>query len=435
MSMADRKPLSELLEKLAKLQHGKVLKKYISHIRFPRFKNISPGARIDFEYPITAFVGPNGSGKTSALHALYGAPKGMSTSEFWFATAVDPIEEGQGEPNRYIYGHWLDSAQRFVETRKARVAKVGKPDYFEPTKTVSSDGMESITVPEKGLLEGQDKDRWNPVDRDVLYINFRNELSAFDKYLFFGLLRATPTLKSKRHRLRAWADSLKPAFDSGSTKETHRGRVFVKSNRLLTADELADMSFILGKEYIEARIVKHSLFGQQLGVSVRFITKIGSTYSEAFAGSGELAIASLVTQLHDAKESTLVLLDEPEVSLHPGAQKRMVAVLAEQVLKKKHQVIFTTHSASLVEHLPPKAIKVFVENADGRFDIINESHPFAAFNRLGAPLPGKLRVLVEDRLAKEVVDRAIRESDLADLVASSICPAGLRPITAREFRR
>ena len=66
---------------------------FIDYIRFPNFKNIEQSERINFDFPFTVFTGLNGSGKSSALHALYGAPYGKSTSDFWFSTNVDPISD------------------------------------------------------------------------------------------------------------------------------------------------------------------------------------------------------------------------------------------------------------------------------------------------------------------------------------------------------
>jgi hypothetical protein len=45
---------------------------YISHIRFPHYKNLAPDLKIDFDFPITALVGPNGTNKSSILRAIQG---------------------------------------------------------------------------------------------------------------------------------------------------------------------------------------------------------------------------------------------------------------------------------------------------------------------------------------------------------------------------
>jgi len=100
-------------------------------------------------------------------------------------------------------------------------------------------------------------------------------------------------------------------------------------------------------------------------------------------------------------------LDEPEVSLHPGAQERLLAFLARRARTHHLQVVFSTHSPHLVTALPGDAIKTFHQLDDGRFAVIQSTHPYAAFRRLGAVGGGKVRVIVEDRLAKAVVEQAL----------------------------
>ncbi len=427
---------SNLVSKLEKLPPGKVLKGYISHIRFPLFKNLEQGARIDFPFPVTALVGPNGCGKTSALHALYGAPKGYTTSEFWFSTEIDPITEGNGQPNRFIYGHWLEGRDAPVETRKARVAAGAhrRPGYFEPTKAVARDGMDLTPFPAKTPGKGQSKDRWNPVERPLLYMNFRSELSAFDKYLFWGDPKITKTIRSKHERLQIGARRLRAIIENGAATATLNSRPAVEANRDLNAGELESICYILGKSYDEARLVRHRYYGNEFGVTVRFRTST-ATYSEAFAGSGELAVASLVVKLRNADPYSLVLLDEPEVSLHPSAQERLLIFLMEEALRQKLQIVFTTHSPGLVRYLPSNAIKVFHQSVNGRFGVINESHPYAAFHRLGAPLPNRIRVLVEDRLSKMIVQLALQMMDEADraLFEVAFLPGGANSYFAHRI--
>lgn len=416
-------------------KYEKVFPGYITHIRFPRYKNIADGMRIDFTFPVTALVGSNGSGKTSVLNALYGAPARKSTGQYWFSTKVDPIDEGEGSPSRFIYGHYNAALKAVVETRKARVRKFrgGKldPNYWEPTKESPGDDMVEPTLKTGKVYSGRSKDRWNPVVRDVLYINFRKELSAFDKYFYFGkdpVLRMPATTKpetaakgatavaiktssrritSKMDQVRYDAEWLARVIDAKDTSVEYRHRKVATENRLLTQDELAMVSFVLGREYKEARWIRHRLFKGDGGLSIVFKTKHGQ-YSEAFAGSGEVAVTSCVVQILKAAKGTLVLLDEPEVSLHPGAQERLLALLIKMARTRQLQVVFSTHSPHMIATLPEDAIKTFHQLEDGRFAAIAATHPYAAFRRLGAMGGGRIRVLVEDRLAKIVVEQALR---------------------------
>ncbi len=94
-------------------------------------------------------------------------------------------------------------------------------------------------------------------------------------------------------------------------------------------------------------------------------------------------------------------------SFHSTAQERLLEFLLEQAKTKHHQIVFSTHSPSMLTGLPSKAIKVFEEGNDGRCSVINSCHPYAAFIRLGAPVPEKIQIYVEDRLAKAVVEVAL----------------------------
>jgi predicted ATPase len=396
----------------------KIFPKFITHIRFPKFKNLTPDTRIDFSFPVTALVGANGSGKTSVLHALYGAPYRNSTGDFWFSTEVDPIVEGDGSPNRFIYGHYHSQAKTTVETRKARVRKVingiENPNYWEPTKLAPGDGMAALPVLKNGQKwTGLSSDRWTPISRKVIYINFRKELSAFDKYFYFGHDPHLTRLKKKQDLIRRDAKTLQQVIDAGNLSILVRNKQIALENRNLSEDELTWIGFILGRNYTSARYIRHALFKGKDGISVQFTTAHGK-YSEAFAGSGEVAVTSVVVQVLKALPGTLVLLDEPEVSLHPGAQERLLEFLLEMSKQRKAQVVFSTHAPNMLAGLPNDAIKVFIHDKTGTFSVIPESHPYAAFRRLGVKHGGEVRVVVEDRLAKAIVTLALRSLDDAD---------------------
>lgn len=390
---------------------------YITHIRFPLFKNITPGTRIDFPFPLTALVGGNGSGKTSVLSALYGAPKGYSTGDYWFSTEVDPIVEGKGRPNRFIYGYYNESVGRVVETRKARVRKIrdGKPDpnYWEPTKESPGDGMDVPVLEDFRAFSGRSADRWNPVTRPVVYINFRRELSAFDKYFYFGTDPGRKRLATKKDVIVRDAAYLKRLVATNGTSVTFSGKPVATENRLLSSTELQAISRILGREYEAARFLRHRLFRGSNGLSVLFKTR-HAQYSEAFAGSGEVAVTSCVVQVLAAAEGTLLLLDEPEVSLHPAAQERLVEFLMESCKKRRMQVVLSTHAPAMIAGLPDDAIKVFVQDASGTFSVIPSSHPYSAFRRLGLREGGQVTIVTEDRLAAAVVKLALLDLDETD---------------------
>lgn len=175
---------------------------------------------------------------------------------------------------------------------------------------------------------------------------------------------------------------------------------------MLNEEELSHISYILGRNYTEAYSVYHTFF-RNPGYSILFKTS-HAKYSEAFAGSGETAVFRLVREVLAAPDYSLILLDEPEVSLHPGAQRRLTHFLLEKIKSKKHQVILTTHSPALIQDLPREAIKVMCQNPEsGRFFVKEDLFPEEAFFHIEFNSGNTKNVYFEDRLAKEIFDAVL----------------------------
>lgn len=405
MEMNDEDAIKKLVATLQGFKPGKPLLNYIAYAVFPKFKHIEPGTRVDFSFPLTALAGPNGSGKSSLLHALYGMPARSSTIRFWFATALDPISGPVKDPQRYFYAHWNVSFGGLVETRKARLGK--KPDYWEPYRLSVADGMQPLP---KDNYEGKAEDRWNPVRRKVVYVNLKATIGSFDRYFYFDDFETNDELRSamqrEARRLQRIKNSDRQSYILGNEK--------LFENRDLTPDELNAVCAVIGRNYDSARLIRHSLYPRSRGKDLSVIFRRGREYSEAFAGSGELAAVRVVTDVLGAEDCSLILLDEPETSLHPGAQRALLRFLMEQIKLKKHQVVLSTHSRDFLEGLPPVAIKVFEDNSKGFVRILPKSTPAAALLRLGRVPADKIRILVEDGLARLLVLHAAERLDLGD---------------------
>lgn len=319
--------MTKLHDKLERLVRHRKMGPYIEYIRFPFYKSIKPGTRIDFTYPITALVGPNGTNKSSVLRAIMCCPDGSSLGNFWFATKLDPIADDENNRPAFIHGHFNAHQNDVVEVLKLRISKEDDPGYWEPSRPIMRYGMERMPPLEKDAPTpaGRTKTRWNPVDKQVLYLDFRSMLSAFDKFFYHGdMSKRTRAQSARRDLIVSRAPHLKSVVEGGLTSyEFHKvERVF--TNKELAPQVVDIVSRILGKKYEAIRIVEHAFFNTT-GYSA-VLTTSSRKYSEAFAGSGEFAVVMSVYQiLEKAEQNCLILMDEPEVSLHPGAQKRLLA--------------------------------------------------------------------------------------------------------------
>jgi predicted ATPase len=398
MDEADRKALKAMLA-------ARKFDPYISHIRFPHYKNLAPDLKIELDFPITALVGPNGTNKSSILRAIQGSPGNENLGVYWFSTSTDPIDE-TGARNAFIYGYHHAGAGKLVEVLKLRIKKDEDPDYWEPSRALTSYGMARF---EGSGAENRNKTRWDTIVKPVVYVDFRQTMSAFDRAFYYGTKQQGETFRERKDFLRKRSPRLADAIRSGATSYSYRiERIIDEENRLLNPEELKAACTILGREYDEIRWIRHKFFNVNGATCVLKTSDI--SYTEAFAGSGEFAVVRLVVALAGAEPGSLILLDEPEVSLHPGAQERLMSFLFAKVKALKHQVVLATHSPGIIRWLPPEAIKVLVvDPTTGKVVLPSQATPAdEAFFYIGEPIAGKTTVIVEDELAKHVVMKALR---------------------------
>lgn len=405
--------------KLKQLLDHESIEPFIRHIRFPFYKNLTEGSRIDFQYPITALVGQNGTNKSSVLRALYGSPNNYSLGNLWFSTDVDVIQDGGR--SRFIYGYNDKATAETVEVIKSRISKGSDPDYWEPSRPLISDGMKA--VPDPIVSQNQSKTRWKAIEKGVIYVDFRATISAFDKFFYHADFDKSP----KKEHLRKRSQMIKEIMDGDLiTFKPFKGKKEkLFSNFKFDKNKIAEISKILGREYIAIRLIEHSLFMNEKSSTI-ILQSANLNYSEAFAGSGEFAVAILVHKLLDATDSSLVLLDEPEVSLHPSAQTRLMDFLQQRALINKHQIVVSTHSPSIVKNLPKEAIKLFCLNEKlGKVDILQDVSPEESFYILGETTTKKT-IIVEDKLAKKFVEKSLKLGGDAFFNAFEVkfCPGG-----------
>lgn len=413
--MNKQEEITDLLSKIKRKYAAGEFEKYIEYIRFPHFKNLAENTKIVFDFPFTVFTGLNGSGKSSALHAIFGAPNYYNTGNYWFSTQIDPINDSEAR-SCHIHGY-KNGSGTIVEAIKQRIGTKKGADYWEPARPIKKYGM----VP----LDAKNRGRNPAIEKKVIYLDFRAELSAFDQFFYFGKFKASKIFAKKQDSLRYYSKYIKEAIDN-NTVITYRTSRTNKIPEQLVPNTVKTIARILGKTYDECILLVHNFYGPE-GLTAYFRTK-GGNYSEAYAGRGEFAVVKLVSEVINAEKYSLILLDEPEVSLHPGAQEELKIFLLQNVLAKKLQVIISTHAPKFVEYLPDEAIKLFLQDASYKFIVKPKCNYLEAFQSIGVELRegDKNIIIVEDSTAKLIVDRVLKElgSDYILLFNVKFFPGG-----------
>ena len=73
----------------------------------------------------------------------------------------------------------------------------------------------------------------------------------------------------------------------------------------------------------------------------------GQPHSSDGLGDGIVSLLFVVDALYDSQEENIIVIDEPELSLHPAYQRRLASLLADYA--KTRQIVCATHSPYFVD--------------------------------------------------------------------------------------
>ena len=193
------------------------------------------------------------------------------------------------------------------------------------------------------------------------------------------------------------------------------------SNREEVEDGAKWASRILGNTYDEVffQVVKSSSRKAELGMACRF----GAQYSENSMGFGEGRVIHTIRLLESCPSQSLVVLEEPETSLHEFAQYEFAKYLMDVSFRRGHQIFFSTHSSSMIRALPTEGRKMLSRTQDETtvYDRLSSIH---LRNALTEGYDGHLIVCVEDEFAQSFLREIIKVRNQQLLKRVKILPFG-----------
>ncbi len=346
----------------------------ITKLALKNFKSISEsGIEIDLK-PLTVLMGPNASGKSSILEAIgifaqsIGNPLTSKGDMVVYRDFTDVIHKR--ETNRwltieiyindlgykYSYKKLNDEARQSVKIDDEEIARVtneffegtGRQPRFEYPQELAFESC--VYNPTYLLTEMVFK-----VDYTTRDISYRLSKEQEFSSLLDKAQRITTTiesgLKDKVIFISSTRGTVPEEIETGDMPDNvgKQGenliqllaRIFGTLEYKDTAEKIAKWAGRFGINELHA-----GWHGANELISEYLDPSFGVVLNLSSASQGSRQILSVITQLFWSKPGDIIMIEEPEISLHPGSQVLLTELFAEAIAEGK-QIIITTHSEFL----------------------------------------------------------------------------------------
>ncbi len=99
----------------------------------------------------------------------------------------------------------------------------------------------------------------------------------------------------------------------------------------------------------------------------------GDKFSIDDLSTGEKTLLSKVLFLYlDDIKDKVILIDEPELSLHPSWQNKILSVYERLAEKNNNQIIIATHSPQVIASAKNEYLRILRKNEEGNIEVIND---------------------------------------------------------------
>jgi len=270
----------------------------------------------DNPLPIIVIAGINGSGKTTLL-------------EYIFKDNFLNIGPFYAENSNYI--EFIDNNKIKTLNNEARKKKKEIDDYLK--KISEKDGIAGISYDDNGLF-------LYDIDKYIMYIKaMDNDIKDIKKSILEYYRKKSRDLDSHSKALKEIQSFFKNIFDS-----------------LGLSFNIEDIDDIVQNQE-----------------KVIFKNKMGETLPIESLSTGEKTLLSKVLYLYlkEIKDS-VILIDEPELSLHPAWQNRVLKLYENFAKENNCQIIIATHSPHIIGSARNEYIRVLTINEEDEVEVIND---------------------------------------------------------------
>ncbi len=166
----------------------------------------------------------------------------------------------------------------------------------------------------------------------------------------------------------------------------------------LSQEEVEEISYLTGKKYEKCKIWEFEDI-EGLGTVPYFEVEIDQIeYDSRSMGKGEHFLFYLFWCINKCNSDTIVIIEEPETYISISSQMHFSNYLGKKIAEKGLQIILTTHSPYLLEHIRNENIRI-ISRIGNMATIIKPSDSMMAEDILGIKQNNMGVLFVEDRVA------------------------------------
>ena len=198
------------------------------------------------------------------------------------------------------------------------------------------------------------------------------------------------------------------------------------------------LSFILhgdSQHYSSLKRIKNRKTAELLGLkNMPYFQELnGSLVSQYRMSSGECMLISLLHFIYNAlvrkslpvDQPVLMIVDEIELALHPLAASRLIDLINEILADHKNLTVYlSSHSPEVVCKIKPENLFMMEALSDGKIKITNPCYPHYAIRTVYTHSGFDNVILVEDTLAKYIVEEIITKLGLHKSRLIHVLPSG-----------
>lgn len=228
-------------------------------------------------------------------------------------------------------------------------------------------------------------------------------------------------------------------FDDAHKSSLSKGN-YISQNNLVEADSFVSEN--LGKilrddarYYANLMQIKTKQLSSDLGFKGQphFFEVNNRWLPQFYLSSGEMLLIELLRFINDRRQFnkrnnhndlTFILVDEIDLALHPSAQDRLMTFLTELAGSENLCIYFATHSLQIINRIEPSNIYHIVRTSKDKLEVVNPCYPAYATRSLYTNDGFDFLILVEDVLAKYVVESVIRRENLYQSKLIKVLPCG-----------